>query len=259
MLKKTLMKKKVLSLMASGLLIAGFTANAQLIDEKSVTITMDLQPILQLDMSTTSQLDFVFDEIDDYYAGITQYGATILKVSSSVSFDLFAIGRSTGGTRFWDQQISYGAGAGSNQIPMSAVELRQNTANASVAGGVGGLAADYSAAFTAASAAATGTNSLFVGTALQLPTATDKYIAGHTAITDFIPGGSYLTAGTGASGIAQTNQYYYSIDYRIVPGLPALFPNASNAVAGDEALTAPAYAQPGVYTMYVQYILMENQ
>jgi hypothetical protein len=38
---------------------------AQLQDEKNVTITMDLQPILQLDMSTPDQIDFVFDDIGD--------------------------------------------------------------------------------------------------------------------------------------------------------------------------------------------------
>ncbi len=256
------MKKKILSLMATGLLLGGFTANAQLIDEKNVTVTMDLQPILQLDMSTTTQLDFVFDEIDDYYAGITQYGATILKVSSSVSFDLYAVGRSTAGTRFWDQQIAYGVGAGIANIPMSCVELRQNTANAATTGFAGGVAADYSAAFGAVGTP-TATNSLYVaaGGGLALPTAADKYIAGHNGVADFIGGGSYLTA-TGT--LAGTNNYYYSMDYRIVPGLPAVFPNASTNIAlgFEDIVTANApgdYAAPGVYTMYVQYILLENQ
>ena len=256
------MKKKVLCLMFAGLLIGSFAANAQLIDEKSVTVTMDLQPILQLDMSTTTQLDFVFDEIDDYYAGITQYGATVLKVSSSVSFDLYAVGRSTAGTRFWDQQIAYGAGGGIANIPLSCVELRQNTANAAVTAATGGVAADYSTPFGAVGVPVA-TNSLYVaaGGGLTLPTTADKFIAGHNGVADFIPGGSYLTA-TGT--LAGTNNYYYSMDYRIVPGLPAIFPNAStNVAAGFEdiatANTAADYAQPGVYTMYVQYILLENQ
>ena len=52
---------------------------AQLQDEKSVTVTMDLQPILQLDMETADQIEFVFDDIKDYYAGITKYGADYFK------------------------------------------------------------------------------------------------------------------------------------------------------------------------------------
>ncbi len=91
---------------------------AQLQDEKSVTVTMDLQPILQLDMETADQIEFVFDDIKDYYAGITKYGATILKVSSTVSWDLYAVGRSNGtiGPEFWDQVIDYGSGTGTNAI-----------------------------------------------------------------------------------------------------------------------------------------------
>ncbi|MCX7728962.1 MAG: hypothetical protein N2203_05785, partial [Bacteroidia bacterium] len=52
---------------------------AQLVDEKNVTVTMDLQPVLQLNMTTPDQIAFVFDEIREYYGGILKYGATILK------------------------------------------------------------------------------------------------------------------------------------------------------------------------------------
>ena len=104
--------RKLSKLMLTLLMIAGVfgTANAQLIDEKDVTVTMDLQPVLQLDMTTANQLEFVFDDINEYYAGITNYAATILKVSSTVSWDLYAVGRSSGSTAagFWDQQIDYG-------------------------------------------------------------------------------------------------------------------------------------------------------
>ena len=105
------MRKQIKLLMTMVVLVGAFgTANAQLIDEKDVTITMDLQPVLQLDMTTANQIEFVFDDINEYYAGITQYAATILKVSSTVSWDLYAVGRSSGSTApgFWDQQIDYG-------------------------------------------------------------------------------------------------------------------------------------------------------
>ena len=49
-----------------------------------------------------------------------------------------------------------------------------------------------------------------------------------------------------------------------VPGLPAIFPNAGSAdgTGAQDIVTAHGagtYAEPGVYTMYVQYILLENQ
>ena len=43
---------------------------AQLQDEKNVTITMDLQPILQLNMTTADQVNFVFDDIASYYVAL---------------------------------------------------------------------------------------------------------------------------------------------------------------------------------------------
>jgi hypothetical protein len=58
--------------------------------------------------------------------------------------------------------------------------------------------------------------------------------------------------------VGSRSNYYYSIDYRIVPGLPAVFPNAASNAGVTAALVAPAYAQPGVYTMNVKYVLVEN-
>ena len=242
------------------------TANAQLIDEKDVTVTLDLQPVLQLDMTTANQLEFVFDDINEYYAGITQYAATILKVSSTVSWDLYAVGRSSGATAagFWDQQIDYGNNNPNaiDQLPLSLLELRQSQPN-SGDGAATGTFSDCSTAFRAVGSE-DGANSLYVNAGTNTPpTLDDKYIAGHSGTTgvagdDFMAGGSYLTS-TGT-----TSDYYYAIDYRILPGLPAIFPNAfdADAATAEDLVTvngAGSYAQPGVYTMYVQYILLEDQ
>ncbi len=258
---------KVLALAAAAMLTST-GAFAQLQDEKDVTVTMDLQPILQLNMSTPNQIDFTFDNINEYYGGITKYGATILKVSSTVNWDLYAIGRSNGNVAagFWDQQIKYGTGGtgATNRLPLSLLELHQSQANANATAATGTYA-DYSAVFPPIASPA-GSNSLYVDPANTgtPPTANNKYIAGHKGTTavgaDAVAGGSYLTAAAGAL----TSDYYYSIDYRIVPGLPAVFPMAfgadgttpENLVAANGA---GSYAQPGVYTMYVQYILLEDQ
>ena len=264
--------RKLSKLMLTLLIIAGVfgTANAQLIDEKDVTVTMDLQPVLQLDMTTANQLEFVFDDINEYYAGITNYAATILKVSSTVSWDLYAVGRSSGSTAdgFWDQQIDYGDNNDNaiDQLPLSLLELRQSQPNSGDANAVtaGTVNTDYSAAFTP-NESVNPRNSLFTNTdgSITAPTVADKYIAGHdgtsgSAGEDFMPGGSYMTQ-TGT-----TSDYYYAMDYRILPGLPAIFPNAHSADGGtaQDIVTvsgAGKYAEPGVYTMYVQYVLLEDQ
>ena len=262
--------KKNLKFLLSTLALVGFiaTSNAQLIDEKDVAVTLDLQPVLQLDMTTANQLEFVFDDINEYYAGITQYAATILKVSSSVSWDLYAVGRSSGATApgFWDQQIDYGTNNANaiDQLPLSLLELRQSQPNSGDANAItsGTVNTDYSAAFSPNGAVSTA-NNLFTNPdgSITPPTIDDKYIAGHagaTGIGDFMPGGSYLTQ-TGT-----TSDYYYAIDYRILPGLPAIFPNASsaNGTTAQDIVTSNAagnYAEPGVYTMYVQYVLLEDQ
>ena len=122
--------------LAFTLLFCGLT-QAQLVDEQNVTITMDLQPILQLEMNGSPNVDFVFDDIADYMGGITKYGATQLKVSSSISWDLYAVGTSGsagGANAFWDNQVSYGNISGVldvTTLPLEALELHQDKTNAS--------------------------------------------------------------------------------------------------------------------------------
>ena len=278
MMKKS--NKFKLFIAATGLIAS--SASAQLVDEKDVSITLDMQPVLQLDMTTPDQIEFVFDEISEYQAGITHYAATILKVSSTVNWDLYAVGRSQGnnGPTLWDQQVDYGSDNVNAipDIPLSLLEIRQSRPNPAsgnptipdVAGD--GVFSDYSSNFQNALtpddayADATnggdrlanenfGSNSIYVGDGSGTPPGIDdKYIAGHAGTTgsnDFVPGGTYLNQSSSAS------DYYYTLDYRILPGLPAVFPMAYNG--GSEALAGGTYAEPGVYTMYVQYVLLEDQ
>ena len=85
--------------------------------------------------------------------------------------------------------------------------------------------------------------------------------------TAFYTGGTYLIQdAANANAVGGASRYYYSMDYRIIPGLPAVFPNASDfAIAGGNSaaiqtqiVPATQYARPGVYTMNVKYVLMEN-
>lgn len=257
------MKKLIYS--AAFLVLAGFAtpAFAQLQDEKNVTITMDLQPILKLDMTTSDQVDFVFDNLAAYNGGITKYGATILKVSASIDWDLYAVGTSSNSAGlFWDNSVKYGAATDPNaiaNIPLQALELHQNQPN--IFNTSGTVPDDYSATFPLVTNpfVQTGSNNIYASaTPYVLPANTEKFIMGGNDPLDFGTGGSYLTQGTATSSI-----FYYAIDYRIVPGLPAIFPTSSDNAATPMDLVslnaAGAYAQPGVYTMNVKYVLLENQ
>lgn len=275
------MKKILLSV--ATVMVLGTASFAQLVDEANVTINMELQPVLQLKMEGPDQIDFTFDEIKDYVAGITRYGATVLKVSSTVSADLWATGLSTANDFIWDNPVEYmGATANAiDEIPITALELRQHQVNPSIAGcALSAVAAssDYSAGFVAAGTA--GNNCVFTtsnATPFARPTSTaaaatsEKYIGGASTVVDGcqLVGGTYLTAPGGVG-----SNYYYVLDYRILPSLPAVFPMSFAVAANQVNLTAPGnvsaagattldagageYAMPGVYTMYVKYILAED-
>jgi hypothetical protein len=278
------------ALLALGAIVVSHAAFAQLQEEKNVTITMDLQPILQLKMEGPDQLDFTFDEINEYYAGIVKYGATVLKVSSTVSFDLWAAGLSQGqeGARLWDNPVEYttSTAASVDNIPLTALELRQFPANpaAGVCATTIAGTSDYSSPFQpmtipGTSTMTAGSNAIYC----PLPSApytapaslatvfSEKYIAGgsSTGVSCSVLGGSYLIGGLNAN----SSSYRYVMDYRILPNLPVTFPShfATNAVnllaptllAAEAATTlTPAgdiYANPGVYTMYIKYILAADQ
>ena len=125
---------------------------------------------------------------------------------------------------------------------------------------------DYSNAFisnTAFVPADLGKNNIYYsGTPYTAPAAGEKYIQGTAGtaaagVGQGALGGSYLTALPAAGSFSD---YYFVIDYRIVPGLPATFPYAALNDGTPEAIAAAgAYARPGVYTMNVKYVLLEDQ
>jgi hypothetical protein len=263
------MKKLIFLLSICALCAFSTRSFGQLLDEKNVTITMDLQPILQLSMEGSDQIDFVFDEIRKYYAGIVKYGATTLRVSSTVNWDLWCVGHSQSGS-YWDQIIKYGNGGGvgaCDLIPLRALELYQYPQNTR-SDGASSFWYDYHNAFPtmlggAFSTAACGQNSIFAGSSIYVkPGQTDKYIYGHalTGTSACGMGGSYLTQ-TGLPGTVAgltSDYFYFVIDYRILPGLPVRFPKAGDNANNFYAIPNGSYAQPGVYQMNVKYLLMED-
>jgi hypothetical protein len=278
------MKTKIYAaaVLGLGLTLMSYNAQAQIQDEQNVTITMDLQPVLQLNMNTPDQVDFTFDNIASYMGGEIKYGATILTVSSTVNWQLYAAGISQGsvGTSDWDNPVQWGvlSASASNVIPINALELHQFPANTTVTGLTGGcVTPDYSLAFQSVlgnvGQGIFGQNTIYAPGAnpYTLPSAADKMIAGGDPNTagNGMTGGSYLSttnpyvtppAGN-LNGQTTASAFYYIIDYRIVPGLPVTFPLAASdqCTGAGDGLAATAFAQPGYYTMDVKYLLIEAQ
>ena len=269
------MKKVILSVAVVSALLAGTAAKAQLIDEQNVTVTMDLQPILQLNMNGSQNVDFIFDQISEYVGGITQYGATQLNVSSTVSWDLYAAAFSSnaasGTSLTWDNQVVYGEGNDGNAttaLPLSLLELHQDKDNPDNTDSGSSGVDDYYTPFQTSTTSIGVSNVYCTSAPYARPNAGSKYIAGGNADSDFVVGGTYLVLQGGQVG-ANSN-YSYTIDYRIVPGLPAVFPRSSDMTTNDGnsntaddltsfgAGTTDTYARPGVYTANVKYILVEN-
>ena len=166
--------------------------------------------------------------------------------------------------------MAYGAAGANaiNNLPLSALEMHQYEPNQYDANSTAPAGrTDYSTPFIPVLAfvpANAGVNSIYhSNTPYTAPTNAQKYIQGTQGTVlgaDGAPGGSYLTAKPAAGTFSD---YYFTIDYRIVPGLPAIFPFAgTNAGVREDIETANAvgnYARPGVYTMNVKYILLEDQ
>jgi hypothetical protein len=198
-----------------------------------------------------------------------KYGATVLTISSTVDWDLYAVGTSSaalGGVNIWDTLVSYGTRStnATTRLPLSLLELHQYPGNPSFGtvdtSGTSASAYDYGRVFSQDTVTfnGVGQNSIYYsGTPYTLPAIGEKYIAGQADPADFVQGGSYLTQAS--SG---TSNYRYVIDYRIWPGLPVVFPMAGDNHGVSESLNtavAGTYAQPGIYSMNVKYILAENQ
>jgi len=224
--------------LALTLLFGSNTSNAQLSDQEYVAVTMDLQGILQLNMTTDPQVDFVFNTIQKYQVGITKYNATRLEVEATVPWDLYA----QPSTQFFTQQIAYGAGTnGQGTLPSEILEMESIQPN---------------------SVAAPLTFNNFIGlssngganTASLTPTANTQFLAG-----EFGQGvaNSYAPATSTASPL--TNKFL--IHYRIKPGVPANFPDLTTqypTVATATFTATTPYAQPGFYDLEVVYTLTED-
>jgi hypothetical protein len=235
------MMKKGLKVILAASLILLFNTNkskAQLSDQEYVAVTMDLQGILQLNMTTDPQVDFVFNTIQKYQVGITKYNATRLEVEATVPWDLYA----QPSTQNWTQEIAYGSGTnGQGTLPSEILEMQSIQPDAVAAP----LTFDNFIGLSSNGGA---------NTASLSPSANTQYLAGQ-----FGQGvaNSYPPATSTASPL--TNKFL--IHYRIKPGVPANFPDLSIQYPALAAATFTAitpYAQSGFYDLEVVYTLTED-
>lgn len=218
-------------------------------DSRSFSLQIEIMPILELKMTGDNQINFTFDNITDYVGGITKYGATQLNVNSTIAWDLVAVGTSSinqnsaGAAPFWDQNMAYST-TGNPQIPLQVLELHQTPENPSG----GGAGIDYSMPFTNPPS---GNN--YINTAFEAggTTSTSNNIAiagkiGAVGAANSVIPGSYIN---NIGEAFNSSNYKYTVDFRLLPGLPSTF----------NGLMLAGSVQPGIYTMEIRYILMEDQ
>lgn len=221
------MRRKI-SLLATVLLFFATHSFAQLSDEEYSYVTMDLQGILDLRMTTDPQVDFVFNTIQEYQNGITKYNATKLEVDATVAWDLFAYAS----TDNWTQVDAYSTN-GQDTLPAEILEIQAVEPNSATPTG---------GTFNSFSSIKGLTNS---GVVSGVPNGSTQFLAGMVGTAS----GESYAPGT-AFANPSTNQF--RLHYRIVPGIPATFPNST------VALTGPGFAQSGFYYVEVVYSLVED-
>ena len=204
-----------------------FQSKAQLTDEEYAYVTMDLQGILNLTMTTDPTVNFTFKSIPDYANGLIKFNATKLDVDATVAWDLFAYAS----TDNWTQVDAYSTN-GQATLPAEILEMQSVQPNASAATN------DFNALVSLKGL----TNSGVVG---GIPVAATQFMAGMVGTA---AGESYAPGSAEAN--PSTNQF--RIHYRLKPSIPASFPNSTVALA------APGFAQAGYYYLEVVYSLVED-
>ena len=219
------MRKKLLTLVV----LAAFAtqSKAQLSDEEYAYVTMDLQGILNLTMTTDPTVDFTFKTIPEYQNGIIKFNATKLEVDATVTWDLFAYAS----TDNWVQVDAYSTN-GQATLPAEILEMQSVEPNSTAAINTFNTMVSLKGL----------TNSTVAG---GVPTAATQFLAGMVGTA---AGQSYAPGAAAAN--PTTNEF--RVHYRLKPGIPASFPNSTVALA------APGFAQSGYYYLEVVYALVED-
>jgi len=223
--------RKFLFVFVAALIMGSFTLKsyAQLSDEEYNYVTMDLRGILTLTMTTNPQVDFVFTTVQEYMQGITRFNAVQLEVDATMAWDLFAYAS----TDYWVQVEQYSTN-GNDELPAEILEIQSSVTSS---------APENLNAFTSIRGLA---NSEVAG---GIPTVNTQFLAGQvgTAAGESFPPGT-------AAGNPSTHRF--RLDMRLVPDIPATFPNSTVDIV--DAGNNEEYAAAGYYYLEVVYSLVED-
>lgn len=219
---------------------------------QNVSFTLDMKPILSVEFNAPSQINFVFDEKSKFNKGIVHEEATEIRVTSTVNWDMYAVGRSLNKNsdelQSWDVQKSFKSSQNESlHIPLQLLEIKQQYKNNGVFHSEANFS-DYSSPFSTSHLSTS--NNIYVspnGTPTP-PNAFGKYLAGHSGAagyskSGFNPPGSYY------SEHSKRSNYHFVLDYRILPRTLAISPKTLNK----------NNSEPGFYSMVVQYVILEDQ
>jgi len=223
--------RKFLFVFVAILALGCFTTKsyAQLSDEEYNYVTMDLRGILNLTMTTNPQVDFIFSTIQEYMNGITRFNAVQLEVDATMAWDLFAYAS----TDYWVQVEQYSTN-GNNTLPAEILEIQSS---------VESDAPENLNAFVSIKGL---TNS---GVAGGVPNIDTQFLAGEEGTG----AGESAAPGTAA---ANPETHRFRLDMRLVPDIPATFPNSTVVIA--DAGNNEVYAAAGYYYLEVVYSLVED-
>jgi len=223
--------RKFLFVFVAILALGCFTTKsyAQLSDEEYNYVTMDLRGILNLTMTTNPQVDFIFSTIQEYMHGITRFNAVQLEVDATMAWDLFAYAS----TDHWVQVEQYSTN-GNDVLPAEILEIQSSVLS---------TAPENLNAFVSIKGL------LNSGVAGGVPNIDTQFLAGEegTGI------GQSFAPGTAA---ANPTTHRFRLDMRLVPDIPATFPNS--VVDLVDAGNNEEYAAAGYYYLEVVYSLVED-
>ncbi|MDP4266309.1 MAG: hypothetical protein Q8880_02600 [Bacteroidota bacterium] len=244
------MKKVLFTLAIIGVIsLSGMKSFGQattLNDQQFSYITMDLQGILKLTMTTNPQVDFVFSTIQQYKQGINKFNAVGLWVDATVAWDLYAYPTSD----YWTLIESYSTNGVSTNIPSEILQIQAvnglgQTANPCVGSNFN--------TFTSLWGSANNGNTSMAWNSVNANT---QFVAGA-----FGTGANQqMNPGT-AKNNPSTNQF--RLHYSLKPGIPAAFSDALGSLTAPMALPLlpsgeAGFVQPGYYSLEVAYCLTED-
>lgn len=248
------MKGKLKVLLVAMFVACGVvSAQGTLSDEEYSYVTMDLQGVLDLSMTTNPQVDFTFSTIKEYNTGIIKYNAVQLEVDATVAWDLYVYASSN----VWKQVESFSTN-GAPALPSEILMIQSSVDNVTLSG------SDDDAVGTDFVSLKGYTNSGIAAGAG--PTDATQFLAGKVGIASPVAPGNAFAPGTAANN---SDTHKFRIDYALRPGVPATFNNNNETFAGsglslldvaDDAGTDNTfdYAQAGYYYIEVVYSLVED-